>query len=130
MAWGSKAQIATSLAVNNTADADTQYPSFVSSAVTLNPGETAQIQIVAAFPATTTNDLGIRVVTTLDDATETWDDIAFMPVASIGRAASTTFERTIIVLGVYKFRVEFRKMGTASETITVDAYVRKDGVSI
>lgn len=129
MSWGAKTQIATGLSVNNTGDADSQYPSFASSATTLNPGESAHVQIVAAFPGTTTNDLGFRVVTTLDDTTEVWDDIAFV-AGSIGRAASTTFERTILVSGCYKFRLEFRKLGTAAETITVDAYVRTDGVSV
>lgn len=129
MAWGAKTQIATAIAVNNTTDADSQFPSFATDGVALNPGELAQIQIVATFPATTTNDLAYRVVTTLDDAAEVWDEITHIP-GSIGRAASATIERTVTVTGVYKFRLEFRKVGTAAETITVNAYVRKDGVSI
>lgn len=129
MAWGAKTQIAANLAVNNTTDADSQYPSFASSAVTLNPGESAQVQITAAFPAAAANDLGIRVVGTLDDSSETWDDLPFSAM-SIQRAASITFNRSITLTGPYKFRIEFRKLGTAAETVTVNAYVRKDGVSV
>lgn len=128
MAWATKSQIATSVSVNNTTDADSQFPSFAGTGVTLNPGEMAHIQILAAFPSAAANDLAFRVVTTLDDATEVWDEIAFV-AGSIGRVASTTVDRSITVFGCYKFRLEFRKLGTAAETITVDAYVRKDGVS-
>lgn len=129
MSWGSKTQIANGLSVNNTTDADSQYPSFPSSAVELNPGESAQVQVVAAFPSGTPNDLGVRVVTTLDDTSETWDDLAFTSFSITG-VASTTFEKTFMVSGVKKFRVEFRKLGTAAETCTVNAYYRKDGINI
>ncbi len=128
MAWGAKTQIATALAVNNTVDDDAQFPLFAGSAVTLNPGEMAHVQILAAFPAAAVDDLAFRVVTTLDDATEVYDEIAFVSGA-IGRVVSTTVERSITVFGCYKFRLEWRKLGTTVETVTVDAYVRKDGVS-
>lgn len=128
MSWGNKVQIMSNVSVDDTTDTDAQYLDNVSSKVTLLPGESATVQLVAAFPATTTNDLGFRIVTTLDDTTEVYDDIAFVS-GSIGRAASTTFEKSIVVSGCYAFRLECRKLGTAAETITVNAYVRKNGIS-
>ena len=45
-----------------------------SDAITLNPGESAHVQVEADFPTTPTDDLEVRLYGTLDDTSENWDD--------------------------------------------------------
>ena len=122
MAWGIEAQITTALALTS----NIVYGN-PSNTVALNVGESAEIQISAAFTGTATADLYFRVVVSNDGIR--WDNIPFTG-GSIGRVISTTQTRTIIVRGVKNFRIEYAQSVTDAQAITVNSWVQKDGINI
>jgi len=118
MAWGSKTQIASGVSATST--------ETYSSAITLNPRELAHVQVKADFPTSPTDHLEVSVYTTLDDSSETWDDV---PIYAFQISnTSDPSVASIQLSGLYKFRLGFKATGS-TDTITVDAWVRKDGVS-
>lgn len=119
MAWGSKTQIASGVSVAGTE----QY----STAVTLDPGETAEVQITGDSNGTTDNLL-VRVYATLDASSEQWDTAPRQSI-EIDCLDGNLNAKTIKVRGYYKFRLGFIRSGS-TDTITANAYYRKDGVSI
>ena len=95
MAWGSKTQIATSLSVS-TAE-------LFSDAFTLDPGESAHVQVEADFPSTPTDDLEVRLYGTLDDSSENWDDTPFQYLGTLDKGTDPN-AFSCIVSGIYKAR--------------------------
>ena len=119
MTWGSKNQIATSLSVAGT--------ELFSSALSLNPGESADIQVIGNSNGTT-DSLVISVYTTLDASTENWDTVplfSFVLDCTDGNDNDVSF----LVTGVYRFRIGFVRDGS-TDTITTNAYERKDGINV
>lgn len=118
MAWGSKTQIATSLSVTST--------ELFSDAVSLDPGESSHVQVIADSNGTT-DSLIVSVYTTLDDSSETWDEF---PLTSflIDLTSGNATEVSLPVRGVYKYRLGFKRSGS-TDTIAVNAYERSDGIS-
>jgi hypothetical protein len=131
MAWeASKTTLTglnTSLSETTNSDSDYTAANHFSQWVTLNPGESAQVQVEAAFAGTGT-DMFFRVVGTLDDATENADTVSFV-AGSVPFTASVTVRRSVIVSGLYKFRVEVRKGGTTAGAYTPNVYTRKNGIN-
>lgn len=118
MAWSSKTQIATSLSAAGT--------EVYSNAVTMNPGATAVVQVDGNTNGTT-DDLLVRVYSTLDASTETWDNT---PVFRYAMSKNLDPHYcSFVVTGLYKFRVGFVRSGS-TDTWTVNAYYREDGVSL
>lgn len=131
MAWGDKATLTglnTSLSETTNVDADYVATNHFSEWVTLNPGETADLQIGVAFGSTGSDTL-YRIITTLDASTETASTVAFT-AGSVPFVASTTQLRPHMVSGCYKFRVELRKGGTTAGAYTPNVYIRKNGISV
>lgn len=131
MAWGDKITLTglgVSLSETTNVDADYTAANHYTEWVTLNPGESAHVKIESAF-GSTGNDMLFRVVTSLDALSETPDTEAFTG-GSVPFAASVTKSRSLLVWGVYKFRVEVRKGGATAGSYTPSVYVRKDGVSV
>jgi hypothetical protein len=119
MAWGSKTQIITAQSVAGT--------EVYSSAVSLNPGELATVQIKADFPGSPTDNLEVRVQFTQDTTSEVWDNQS--AVALIVDNADDPAYRSFIISGYRKFRLAVIRDGS-TDTITVDAWVSKDGVDL
>lgn len=117
MSWTSKAQIGTDLAATDT--------EVFSDAVTLKSDETAHVQVDCDFASTPTDDLEIRVYTTLDATSESWDTMTFADAITLvnttdpGRVGLT-------VTGVYKFRIGVKASGSTDEH-TVQVYYRTNG---
>lgn len=131
MAWSDKTTLTglnTALSETTNADADYTAANHYSEWVTLNPGESADLQIEVAFGATG-SIIFYRIIKTLDAASETADSIAFS-AGTVPFVASTTQRRPHTVSGCYKFRVEFRKSGTTSGAYTPNVYMRKSGINI
>ena len=107
MAWGSDTA-ATQLTGITTEQFFNQVP-------TLNPRETAHVQVSVDFPSSPTDHLLVAVYTTLDDTSEVWDIIPMMEFL----IENTTDPNRIsfLVTGVYKFRVGVRRSGS-TDTIT------------
>lgn len=122
MAWSTESQITTALSLVSTV-----VYGNASSVVTLNPGESAEVQIAATFTGTATADLWFRVVAS-NDGTR-YDTVAFVG-GSVGRVVSTTQTRTFLVSGVKNFKVEYTQSVSDAQAITVDAYVIKSGISV
>lgn len=120
--------LATALSEVTNVDADYTAASHYSQWVNLSPGQSAHIQIEAAF-GSTGSDMYFRVIGTLDDSSEAVDSISFVS-GSLGFSASATARRSIIVSGLYRFRVEVRKGGTTSGSYTPNVYMRKNGISV
>lgn len=119
MAWGSKTQIENAASVAGT--------ELFSDAVALNPGELADVQIVANSSGTTDN-LQISVYTTLDASSENWDTVPyyrFILDCTNGNDNDVSF----VVSGVYKFYVGYVRTGS-TDTITTNAWVRTNGISL
>lgn len=131
MSWGDKTAVTgLGASLSETSNLDTDYvaASHFSGGVSLNPGESAHVQISCAF-ASAGSDLFYRVVATLDDSSETWDNLPLMS-GSLAFSASSTVVRSFIVSGVKRFRIEVRKGGTTSGSYTPSASWRKNGISI
>jgi len=119
MSWGTKTQIENAANVAGT--------ELFSDAVTLTPGESAMIQVVANSGGTTDN-LIISVYTTLDDSTENWDTVpiySFVLDCTDGADNDVSF----IVSGVYKFYVGWVRNGV-TDTIVTNAWSRKNGINL
>jgi|GEM_PF-1060074 len=131
MAWTAKSAL-TGLGVTlsevNNANTDYVATNHFSGWVTLNPGETADVQISVDFGATG-GDMFARIVTTLDDAAEVADSHPH-GITTVPLLPSSTVVRSILVTGVYKFRLEVRKFGTTAGAYTPSASIRKNGVNI
>lgn len=128
MAWGTETTLTglnTSLSETTNVDSDYVASNHYSQAVTLNPGESAQVQINAAFGATG-NDLYFRVTTTPGTNQDT---VAFVS-GSVPFVASTTQYRTITVSNVASFRIEVRKGGTTAGSYTPNVIIKKNGISV
>jgi hypothetical protein len=119
MAWGSDTA-ATQLSSITTEQFFDQVP-------TLNPRETAQVQVSVDFPASPTDHAVVAVYTTLDDTSEVWDLIPMMEFL----LENTTDPNRIsfLVTGVYKFRVGVRRSGSTDTITSADLSLRKDGVN-
>jgi hypothetical protein len=119
MAWGSDTA-ATQLTSITTEQFFDQVP-------TLNPRETAHVQVSVDFPASPTDHAIIAVYTTLDDSSEVWDVIPMMEFL----IENTTDPNRIsfLVTGVYKFRVGVRRSGSTDTITSADLSLRKDGVN-
>jgi hypothetical protein len=117
MSWTNKVKIADDLSVAGT--------ELYSDAVELNSDETAHIQIVADFPAGPTDDLEVRVYTTLDASTETWDNTTFATAQTMDNGTDPN-RFSITVTGIYKFRLGFVRSGS-TDTITVNAWYKSNG---
>lgn len=131
MAWSAKSTLGglnTALSETTNSDADYTAANHASDYVTLNPGESAHLQIEAAFGATGA-DMLFRVMGTLDDAAEAVDNLPFV-AGSLAYAANTTVRRSVIVSGPYKFRVEVRKGGATAGSYTPNVYIRKNGINV
>lgn len=131
MAWSAKTTLTglnTALSEVTNVDADYVATNHFSEWVTLNPGETAELQLSVAF-GTTGNDIAYRIITTLDDATETASTVPYTG-GSVPFVASTTQLRPHIVSGCSKFRVELRKYGTTAGSYTPNVHMRKNGISV
>jgi hypothetical protein len=119
MAWGSDTA-ATQLSSITTEQFFDQVP-------TLNPRETAQVQVSVDFPASPTDHAVVAVYTTLDDTSEVWDLIPMMEFL----LENTTDPNRIsfLVTGVYKFRVGVRRSGSTDTITSADLSLRRDGVN-
>lgn len=119
MSWTNKTQIVDAVSVSGV--------EVYSDAVTLNPGELAVVQVDANFTGSPTDDLLIKVYGTLDDSSENWDDT---PVYQFAVDKDTDPNAvTFNVSCLYKFRLGLIRDGS-TDTIVVDAYYRRDGVSL
>jgi hypothetical protein len=100
---------------------------FFNQVPTLNPRETAHVQVSVDFPASPTDHAIIAVYTTLDDTSEVWDLIPMMEFL----IENTTDPNRIsfLVTGVYKFRVGVRRSGSTDTITSADLSLRKDGVN-
>jgi hypothetical protein len=119
MAWGSDTA-ATQLTGITTEQFFNQVP-------TLNPRETARVQVSVNFPSSPTDHAIIAVYTTLDDTSEVSDLIPMMEFL----IENTTDPNRIsfLVTGVYKFRVGVRRSGSTDTITSADTSLRKDGVN-
>lgn len=119
MAWGSKTQIITAASVAGT--------ETFSSWVSLLPGELAVVQVKADFPGSPTDNLKVTVYGTLDESSEVSDNQS--AATTILMNTQDPAYRSFPISGMRKFRIGVVRTGT-TDTITVDAWYRKDGVDL
>ena len=120
MAWSSKT---TSTQLTNVTTEQ-----FFSQTPTLNPGETAHIEVEYNPVATPTDNLVVAVYGTLDAATENWDETPILEF-EIDNATDPN-KASFLVSGVYKFRVGARRSGTTDTITSAEMAHRLDGVSL
>jgi hypothetical protein len=119
MAWGSDTP-ATQLTSITTEQFFNQVP-------TLNPRETAHVQVSVDFPSSPTDHAIVAVYTTFDDTSEVWD---LVPIMEFLIENTTDPNRiSFLVTGVYKFRVGVRRSGSRDTITSADLSLRKDGVN-
>ena len=121
MAWGAK-DAATQLTAITTAE------KFFDDLVSLNPGETAHVEVEANPPATPTDHLKVSVYGTLDTTTESWDETAIMSF-TIDKDLADPNKASFLVSGVFKFRVGVVVDG-ATDTYVADMNHRVNGISL
>lgn len=131
MSWSDKVTLTglnTTLSETTNVNTDYVATNHASQWDTLNPGESAHLQIEVAFGGTGL-DMYFRIIGTLDASTENADSVAFVS-GSIPFVANTTQRRSVMLTGPYKYRVEVRKGGTTEGSYTPNVYVRKNGINV
>lgn len=119
MAWSARTQISNAVTVNSTTRQDQ------STSVTLNPGESAHVQVSADL--LTTSALLVYVIATLDDSSELWDDTFMGPFVLTN--AFDPHEMSFVVRDVYKFALIYA-LNTGTDSVSVSAWYRKNGISL
>lgn len=118
MAWSSETT-ATQLTSITTEQYFNQTP-------TLNPAETAHVQVSVDFPSTPTDDAIISVYGTLDGT-----DYDLTPMMQLRLLKGTDPNRvSFSVTGVYQFRVGVKRSGTTDTLTSADMSYRVNGVSL
>jgi len=117
MAWADYTTILNASSVDTTEDLTT--------AVALNPGEQAHLQ-VKCVRGGTTDDLEIRVYTQVDGTNY---DTEALYSFTLETANDATAYISFLVSGVFTFKVGVTSAG-ATDTHTVSVYCKKDGISI
>jgi hypothetical protein len=121
MGWASKTNILSDASIDSTDD--------FSTAVTLNPGEIAHVEVKTKNKTSSslTDDCVVSVYSTLDDTSEDWDNTALF---SQTITASTNYIKTsFVVSGIYKFRFGLKSAG-ATDDYSATVNYRKDGVNL
>jgi hypothetical protein len=104
---------------------------FFDDVISLNPGEIAHVQVHVALGDSAGTDPGqVSVYTTLDDSSETWDQVPIQSfyISQAGTLDDNWFSFT--VSGVYKFRIGVKRVSGTSDSHTADMNSRVDGVSL
>lgn len=120
MAWSSKTNATQLTSITTTRQ-------WFTSNITLNPGETAHVQLDIDFGGTT-DDMSVHVVTTLDDATENWDDYDY--ISFIVPNDTDPGARSFLLNGIYKARIGVQSTGATDTHTSADMSYRKDGVNV
>lgn len=124
MAWSSKTS-ATQLASITTE----QFFSFGGSTlVTLNPGESAHVQVDVDFPTTPVDDAIVSVYATTDASTPNYDDTPYQQFR-VSRLIDPN-AASFIVSDVYGFRIGIARSGSTNTITTADCAYRKNGLSL
>ena len=121
MAWGSKTAATQLTGIGTTEQFFNQTP-------TLNPGETAHVEVDFNPPASPTSNLQVSVYGTLDASSENWDDTPLMQF-TIANSPDPN-KLSFLVSGVYKFRVGVIRSGGSNTDLVADMAYRLDGVSL
>lgn len=121
MGWGTKTNILSDASIDSTDD--------YSSAITLNPGEIAHVEVKAKNKTSSslTDDAVVSVYTTLDDSSEDWDTEAIFSQSVTG--SSNYLKISFVLSGIYKARLGVKSDG-ATDNFTASANYRKDGVNL
>ena len=124
MAWGSDtdAKVNGSASPQNVTDTE-----LYSDDITLNPGESADVQVTGDSGGTT-DSLKIAVYGTLDDESEVWDTVPMLEVL-LDCTSGNKEAVKLVVSGIYKFRIGVIRDGS-TDTISTGIYYRKDGISV
>lgn len=126
MAWGSDTSLGTTL---TTVDNATEEFIPASGGISLNPGETAHVQLgIDNESGSVTDAVEIRIYTTLDATSEDWDEIAWQTFTVLPTVI-TEVDYSFLVSGCYKFRVGILSAG-ATDVYTVNGQYRVNGISI
>ena len=126
MAWGSKTNIFSQDGASSIVESTEEY----SSAVDLNPGEQAHVEVDAYSRAasTVTDDLEVSVYGNMTDSAD-WDEIALYSFTITPSAAQTWAKASFIMSGLYQFRVGVKVSG-ATDDYNVKINQRRDGVDL
>lgn len=122
MAWGTDTTCGTLTTITSTVE---QYLT----AISLNPGELAQVQLtIDNTSGSVANGVTISVYTTLDSTSEVWDDRAWRQQNYVPDGV-TAEQYTITVSGIYRFRIGL--IATAvTDDYDVSGQYRVDGISL
>lgn len=123
MAWSNITGNATNIASATMADVPSDGATVP---VSLNPGETANLQVEADFPATPTDDLSWQILASPDGGT-TYD---VQPIAAgLLSNGSDPNRVTVQLFGYRTLKVQAARTGS-TDTVSVTVRVAKDGVSL
>ena len=120
MAWGAKVDMTQLTSVSSTEQYFTTF-------ILLNPGELSHLECELDPVGTPTDDMIINLYGTLDDGSENWDDKPFMSFTIPN--SPDPCKKSVIVSGVYRFRVGAAASGATDTHTSVDCSYRLDGVS-
>lgn len=87
-----------------------------------NEDDAFHIQLEANFPTTPTDDIIFAFYSTTDDESETWDNTPFMEVVLTND--NDPHVRSVIVSGVYKFKVTAQRSGSTDTITSADMKIR------
>ncbi len=110
VAWGADTALTTQTAINNTVE---EFLHGAGLGIDLSTGLQAHIQLeVDNESGSVVDDLIVSIYTSLDDASEVWDDAAFMQF-TITPSGIALERHAFVVSGVYKFRIGVLSSGAA-----------------
>lgn len=100
--WGAKTTLGSQTAINDTVE---EFLPSAGGGVTLAAGMQAHVQLtIDNTSGTVTNGVIISVYSTLDDASENWDEDPFMSFEYVPSGIAAE-EVSFVVSGIYKFRI-------------------------
>lgn len=125
MSWGSK----TSATQLTSITATEQFFSFGGSTLlTLNPGESADVQVSVTWPGSPVDDAIVSVYGTLDASTPTYDLTPYMQMR-VPRSPSPDV-MSFIVSDLYGFRIGIKRSGSTTTITSADCSYRKNGLNL
>jgi hypothetical protein len=107
---------------------DVTTEQFFDQTPTLTPGELLSVEIEADFPGSPTDNLLVKCYGTLDDSTESWDDLPFFQI-TINNGIDPS-KVSFAISGVYKFRIGVQRDGSTDTIPFVDMAFRADQVDL
>ena len=126
MAWGSDTTLGSQTAINDTVE---EFLPSAGGGIELGPGESAHVQLeIDNESGSVTNGVIISIYTTLDTATEDWDERPYRQFTYVPSGIAAE-DFSFLVSDVFSFRIGLLA-AAATDDYTVGGNYRLNGIAL